>query len=168
MPATVAGMPMPRPTLSPVLRPLPPLPLLVVLSLLLLVGRGGDPRMLPMPPTMVSTVPEMLTPRATISFVSRPPPPLLLLVGPEVDVDMLEAPCAAEEVVVRASEDDDDKEYEDDDDVGEELLAAVVPAVIASPRLQYAAKTAAACIASGWGLVRQDFRMFVEIWSKYS
>ena len=48
------------------------------------------------------------------------------------------------------------------------VLAAVVPAVVASPRLQYAAKTVAACIASGRGEVRQEFRMFVEIWSEYS
>ena len=46
--------------------------------------------------------------------------------------------------------------------------AAVEPAVVASPRLQYAAKTVAACIASGRGEVRQEFRMFVEIWSEYS
>ena len=138
----------------------------------------------------------MPTPRATISPVSRPPPPLLLLVGPEVDVDMLEAPWAAEEVEMLASEDDGHKEG-DDNDVKEDVFAAadvtvvlvtivlaavmlaavvpaaavltaVVPAVVASPRLQYAAKTVAACIASGRGEVRQEFRMFVEIWSEYS
>ena len=48
------------------------------------------------------------------------------------------------------------------------MPAAVEPAVVASPRLQYAAKTVAACIASGRGEVRQEFRMFVEIWSEYS
>ena len=35
-------------------------------------------------------------------------------------------------------------------------------------RLQYAAGTDAACVVSGRGEVRQEFRMFVEIWSEYS
>ncbi len=48
------------------------------------------------------------------------------------------------------------------------VVPTVVPAVVATPRLQYAAKTVAACIASGRGEVRQEFRMFVEIWSEYS
>ena len=34
-------------------------------------------------------------------------------------------------------------------------------------RLQYAAGTDAACVVSGRGEVRQEFRMFVEIWSEY-
>ena len=115
---------------------------------------------------MAARVPGMPTARATMSFVSRPPPPLLLLVGPDVEVDVLKVPCAAEEVEVPAN-----------DDVKEDafapfavavvpaavVLAAVVPAVVASPRLQYAAKTDAACVASGRGEVRQEFRMFVEI-----
>ena len=59
---------------------------------------------------MAAKVPGMPIPRATLSLVSKPPPPLLLLAGPEVDVDVLEAPCAAEEIEVLASEDDGDKE----------------------------------------------------------
>ena len=59
---------------------------------------------------MAARVPGMPIPRATLSLVSRPPSPLLLLVGSEVDVDGLEAPCAAEEVEVSASEDDGDEE----------------------------------------------------------
>ena len=88
---------------------------------------------------MVPMVPGMPTARATMSLVSRPPPPLLLLVGPDVEVDVLEVPCAAEEVEVPAN-----------DGVIEDALAAVavavvpaaavlatvVPAVVASPRLQ--------------------------------
>ena len=48
------------------------------------------------------------------------------------------------------------------------MPAAVEAAVVVTPRLQYAAKTVAACIASGRGEVRQEFRTFVEIWSEYS
>ena len=59
---------------------------------------------------MVPSVPGMPTARATMSLVSRAPPPLMLLVGPDVDVDVLEAPCAADEVEVPASEDDGDME----------------------------------------------------------
>ena len=59
---------------------------------------------------MVPRVPGMPTARATMSLVSRPAPPLLLLVGPDVEVDVLEPPCAAEEVEVPASEDDGDEE----------------------------------------------------------
>ena len=131
---------------------------------------------------MAARVPGMPMPRATLSLVSRPPLLLLLLVGPEVDVDVLEAPCAAEEVEVSASEDDGDKESEDDNDVKEDIfapvavavvpaatvLADIVPAVVASPRLQYAAKTDAAFVASGWGGMEQKFKMFVDIWSENS
>ncbi len=45
-----------------------------------------------------------------MSPVSNSPPPPPLLVGPEVVVEVLEAPCAAEEIEVSASEDDGDKE----------------------------------------------------------
>lgn len=129
---------------------------------------------------MAARVPGMPMPRATLSLVSRPPPPLLLLVGPELEVDVLEAPCATEEVEVPASDEDEDVK---EDAFAAVVLAAVipaavvpavavpapvVPAVVAYPRLQYAAKTDAACVASGRGEVRQEFRMFVEIWSEYS
>ena len=59
---------------------------------------------------MAASVPGMPIPRATLSLVSRPPPPLLLLVGSGVDVDGLEASCVAEEVEVSASEDGGDEE----------------------------------------------------------
>ena len=120
---------------------------------------------------MAARVPGMPTARAIMSPVSRPPPPLLLLVDPDVDVDVLEVPCAAEEVEVPANDD-----VKEDDFAAvavivmpaAAVLATVVPPVVASPRLQYAAKTDAACVASGRGEVRQEFKMFVEIWSEYS
>ena len=120
---------------------------------------------------MAARVPGMPTARATMSLVSRPPPPLLLVVGPVVEVDVLEVPCAAEEVEVPANDD-----IKEDDFAAVAVavvpaavvLAAVAPLVFAPPRLQYEAKTDAACVASSRGEVRQEFRMFVEIWSEYS
>ena len=108
-------MAMPIPILSFSSKP-PPLSLvLVVLPLLVLVA---PPLLLfvvvevcaKMIPAMVSRVSPMLAPRATMLLLARLPPPLLLLAGPDVDVDVLEAPCATEEVEVPALEDDGDKE----------------------------------------------------------